>query len=283
MNVLGISGGVKIGNQDGAAALLIDGQLVAAAEEERFVGIKFANGQLPKNAIGYCLRHARLEIQDIDIVVFAGATYDRFEEILERFFEFNFGHTPRVTLVDHHTAHAASALFSTGWDSGLAITMDFSGDRKCTTIQRAEGNTLQVVEEIFKPNSLGIFYSAVTQYLGFQKDSDEYKGMGMAAYGEPRYDFSHILEVTERAGTGFTATLFAAWPAMLPALQNKSGCLTRFRSPSIRAFPARRSRKSIMTLPHRHSSSWNRPYCVWSSTTLSRREKTASALPAALA
>ena len=82
MNILGLSGGIKIGNQDGAAALLVDGQLVAAAEEERFLGIKFANGQLPRNAIAFCLAQAGLAVEDLDAVVFAGATYERFEEIL---------------------------------------------------------------------------------------------------------------------------------------------------------------------------------------------------------
>lgn len=78
MNIIGISGGVKIGNQDGAAALLVDGQLVAAAEEERFVGVKFANGLLPKHAIKFCLKQAGFTIHDIDLVVFAGATYKSF-------------------------------------------------------------------------------------------------------------------------------------------------------------------------------------------------------------
>ena len=92
MNILGLSGGIKIGNQDGAAALLVDGQLVAAAEEERFLGIKFANGQLPRNAIVFCLDRAGLSVEDLDAVVFAGATYERFEEILADYFAFQFGH-----------------------------------------------------------------------------------------------------------------------------------------------------------------------------------------------
>ncbi|GIT31458.1 MAG: hypothetical protein Ct9H300mP1_35040 [Planctomycetaceae bacterium] len=76
-------GGIKIGNQDGAAALVVDGELVAAAEEERFLGIKFANGHLPRQAITFCLKQAGLDVRDLDAVVFAGATYERFEEILQ--------------------------------------------------------------------------------------------------------------------------------------------------------------------------------------------------------
>ncbi len=196
MKILGLSGGIKIGNQDGAAALLVDGQLVAAAEEERFLGIKFANGQLPRNAIVFCLARAGLSVEDLDAVVFAGATYERFEEILADFFAFQFGHAPPVVLVDHHSAHAASAWYGTGWDEGLVLTMDFSGDRKATTVSRAGAGGLVEIEAIHKPNSLGIFYSAITQYLGFQRDSDEYKVMGMAAYGQPRFDLDKFLAIT---------------------------------------------------------------------------------------
>ena len=197
MNILGISGGVKIGNQDGAAALLVDGELIAAAEEERFVGVKFANGLLPRNAVRFCLDRARLSIRDVDAVVFAGATYARFEEILESFFRFQFGHAPAVRLVDHHAAHAASTYFGSGWDTALVVTMDFSGDSKSTTVHLGTSGRLEMLEEIPKPNSLGIFYSAVTQFLGFQKDGDEYKVMGMAGYGQPSHDFSKILEITD--------------------------------------------------------------------------------------
>jgi carbamoyltransferase len=196
MNILGFSGGVQIGNQDSAAALVIDGELVAAAEEERFLGIKFANGRLPRRAVQFCLRQAGLDIHDIDAVVFAGATYVNFETILRRFLEFYFGHAPPVFLVDHHTAHAASTYFSSGWDEALVVTMDRSGDRKSTTVSVGRNGRLQLLESIGRENSLGLFYSAVTQFLGFDPDSDEYKVMGMAAYGRPVHDFSHILEIT---------------------------------------------------------------------------------------
>ena len=195
MNILGFSGGVKIGNQDAAAALLVDGELIAAAEEERFVGIKFANGRLSRHAVNFCLRQAGLDIHDIDAVVFAGATYVDFETILRRFLEFHFGHAPRVFLVDHHAAHAASTYFSSGWDESLVVTMDRSGDCIATTVIVGRNGQLQLIESIGRENSLGLFYSAVTQYLGFESDS-EYKVMGMAAYGRPVDDFSHILEIT---------------------------------------------------------------------------------------
>jgi carbamoyltransferase len=196
MNILGFSGGVRIGNQDSAAALVVDGDLVAAAEEERLVGIKFANGRLPRRAAEFCMRYAGLDIREIDAVVFAGATYTDFETILRRFLEFQFGHAPPVFLIDHHSAHAASAYFSSGWDETLVLTMDRSGDRMATTMSVGRNGDLELLESIGRENSLGVFYSSVTQFLGFESDSDEYKVMGMAAYGRPVYDFSHILEVT---------------------------------------------------------------------------------------
>lgn len=196
MNILGISGGTSAGNQDGAAALLVDGALVAAAEEERFTGIKFANGLLPKQAIRYCLRQAGLKIEDLDAVAFPGATYIGIRDTLRRFFEYNFGHAPAIELVDHHLAHAACAYFASGWDEALVLTADFSGDGKSTTVSAARHGNIALLLEKRKPDSLGVFYSAVTQYLGFLKDSDEYKVMGMAAYGRPRFDLDHVLEVT---------------------------------------------------------------------------------------
>lgn len=196
MNILGISGGASAGNQDGAAALLVDGRLVAAAEEERFTGIKFANGLLPKQAIRSCLRQAGLQMADIHAVAFPGATYVGIRDTLRRFFEYNFGIAPNIELVDHHLAHAACAYFASGWDESLALTADFSGDGKSTTLSAARHGAFDLLLEKRKPDSLGVFYSAVTQYLGFLKDSDEYKVMGMAAYGQPRFNLDHILEIT---------------------------------------------------------------------------------------
>jgi carbamoyltransferase len=196
MNIIGISGGVSFGNQDGSAALLVDGQLIAAAEEERFVGIKFANGHLPRSAIAFCLKQANLTIHDIDCVVFAGATYLEITDILRRFLITNFGHAPPVKLVDHHEAHAASTWYGYGSKESLVVTWDNSGDGKCTTIWSAKAGQMKLLHEYRRPDSLGLFYGVLTQFLGFTRDSDEYKVMGMAAYGQPRFNFDHILEVT---------------------------------------------------------------------------------------
>ncbi len=197
MRVLGICGGVEMGTQDGAAALVIEGRLVAAAEEERFVGIKFANGHLPRNAIAYCLAHAGLGMRDIDTIVYPGATYADIRDTLRRYITAHFGCCPKLVLVDHHEAHAASTYFASGWDDALVVTMDNSGDGKSTTVWEGRGGELRHLETYTRPNSLGLFFSSITQYLGFQRDSDEYKVMGMAAYGSAKIEMDHILEVTD--------------------------------------------------------------------------------------
>ncbi len=193
MYFLGISGGVMSGNQDGAAALIKDGIVVAAAEEERFLRIKHASGLLPKNAIKFCLKFAGIEIKDVESVSFAGATYKNFEKILKDYFDFTFGYSPKIVLVDHHSAHAASTFYLSGLNKSIILTMDFSGDRVSTTASVGQNSAIEEIYRIAKPNSLGIFYSMLTQYLGFQKDNDEYKVMGLAAYGKPKYDLSKVL------------------------------------------------------------------------------------------
>jgi carbamoyltransferase len=101
-----------------------------------------------------------------------------------------------IRLCDHHLAHAASTYYASGFDEALVLTFDFSGDRRSTTVSVGRDGRLEPRAEMRKPNSLGIYYSAVTQYLGFQRDSDEYKVMGMAAYGRDVYDFSPVLAET---------------------------------------------------------------------------------------
>jgi carbamoyltransferase len=195
MYILGISGGTLAGNQDAAAALLHEGRIVAAAEEERLLGIKHANGQLPKRAISYCLERAGIGIRDVAEVASPGITYDRFEEILADYFQFHFGYTPPIRLVDHHLAHAASTYCFSGLPDALVLTVDFSGDRTCTALFDARGDSIEESMRMSKPNSLGVFYSILTQYLGFGKDDEEYKVMGLSSYGKPRYDVSELLDI----------------------------------------------------------------------------------------
>jgi carbamoyltransferase len=198
VNILGICGGVRLGNWDSAAALVIDGQIVAAAEEERFIRVKHAPGNLPTHAIDYCLGEARLDIRDVDLLVFPGRTYRNMTSRLTEYFRFVFGHAPRIELCDHHEAHAASAYFTSGFDDALVVTFDLSGDRRATTVSRAAGNRIELLECWEFPQSLGLFYAMITQHLGFDFGEDEYKVMGLASYGRPTVDLSWLL----RSGEG---------------------------------------------------------------------------------
>ena len=196
MIVLGLSGGIRSGNQDGAAALIQDGHVIAAAEEERFTRMKHASGSLPLRAIHYCLLEAGITIQDVDTITFPGETYRNFTDILSDYFDFHFGHCPNIKLLDHHRSHAASAYYCWDQDPALILTMDFSGDGMSTLAAVGEQGHIRDLYRIPKPNSLGVFYSLLTQYLGFEKDNDEYKVMGLSAFGDPnQQDLSQVLHI----------------------------------------------------------------------------------------
>lgn len=201
MYVLGISGGIRTGNQDGAAALVKDGEVVAAVEEERFLRIKHAPGMLPENGIRYCLKEAGISIRDVDCVVFPGATYDNFTEILGGFFRLRFNYAPPIRLIDHHLAHACSTYYVSGYDQAMILTMDMSGDNRSTTMSVGRDGKIEKLREFMKPNSLGLFYSIMTEYLGFQYDDDEYKVMGLSSYGKPVHDLSWLVSSDPAVGT----------------------------------------------------------------------------------
>jgi len=208
MYILGVNGGVRSNNQDASACLLKDGKLIAAVEEERFLRIKFANGVLPRYAISFCLQFANISIEDVSYVVYPGITYKDITKILETYFKFHFGFCPEVKVVDHHMAHAASVFYTSGLDESMIITADLTGDGKSTTLCYGSDDKISVLREFKFPDSLGIFYSMVTQYLGFQRDSEEYKVMGLSAYGNnnsvKNYDFSWLLSYNNRDGANYS-------------------------------------------------------------------------------
>lgn len=195
MKILGISGAVRQGNHDGAAVLICDGRIIAAAEEERFIRIKHAPGVLPGNAIRFCLQEAGLDIRDIDLVVFPGITYENMYEILKNYFLFKFAYAPKIELIDHHLAHAAGAYFVSGIDNTLIITADLSGDSRSTVLFYANNGKISEIKAFPKPNSLGLFYALITQFLGFQYNNDECKVMALAGYGKPEFDLDWLLKI----------------------------------------------------------------------------------------
>jgi carbamoyltransferase len=216
MRVLGISAYYH----DSAAALVSDGEVVAAAHEERFSRKKF-DESFPHQAIGYCLETAGARLRDIDNVVFYDKPFLKFERLLETYLAFApRGFTSfvkamplwlseklfqksmligelrkidpdfdpaRLMFTEHHHAHAASAFFPSPFDEALVLTVDGVGEWSTTTAGLGRGNRVDILKEIHFPHSLGLFYSAFTSYIGFRVNSGEYKLMGLAPYGEPRY------------------------------------------------------------------------------------------------
>ncbi len=207
---------------DAAACILVDGELVAAAQEERFTRKKH-DAEFPLNAIRYCLKEANLKAQDIDFIVFYDKPFLKFERIFETYLAFaprgfkSFATSLPVWVKDklfqksgilktlnrelgdsvdwekkllfseHHLSHAASAFFPSPFKSAAVLTMDGVGEWTSTSLALGQENELSILREIQFPHSLGLLYSAMTYYTGFKVNSGEYKIMGLAPYGKPIY------------------------------------------------------------------------------------------------
>ena len=218
MYILGISAYYH----DSAACLIDDGEIIAAAQEERFTRIKY-DANFPVNAITYCLDEANLKPDKIDYIVFYDKPFLKFERLLETYLAFaprgfqNFvtsvpiwvkeklfqkslitktlrdiwgkeiDWTERLLFSEHHLSHAASAFFPSPFNEAAVLTMDGVGEWSTTSLAIGHGNELSVHKEINFPHSLGLLYSAFTYYAGFKVNSGEYKLMGLAPYGEPKY------------------------------------------------------------------------------------------------
>ncbi len=199
MYILGINGGLRLGYQDVSAVLMKDGKIVAAVEEERISREKHAPGRLSEQSIAEVLRIAGVSMFEVDIVATHGATWnDGFEENLRKYLLARFGHAPAIERHHHHDCHAASAYYASGFESALTFTADGSGDGSSCRIYDCKSGKMTVLADFKRPDSLGIFYSIFTQYCGFVRDSDEYKLMGLAPYGDPKkFDLKEVVSVTE--------------------------------------------------------------------------------------
>src|SRR5262245_16001694 len=195
MYVIGISSGIKHGHHDGAAVLLRDGELIAAAEEERFTLAKHARGELPRGAIGYCLKQAGITMRDVDWICSPLKTYTNYTQRLTEYFKYQFGHSPKIELYDHHLCHAASSFYGSGFSEATVACFDFSGDSSSGLVAHMAGNNHRILTRFGRHNSLGLYYGMLTQYLGYQMTNDEYKVMGLSSYGTPRFldEFAKIL------------------------------------------------------------------------------------------
>lgn len=193
MIVLGLHGGVTLGQHEPAAALSVNGRVVALCEEERYLRIKSCYGYLPDRAIKACLAQAGITMDQVDLVVTPGITYGDIAARWQDFLRHQFGYAPRIERVHHQMAHLAAAFYGSGLERSLVFSLDATGDGACgmvATASLAEG--IKVLEEIPTRNSLGYFYTLMTYYCGFA-DGDEYKLMGLAPYGRPTIDLSPII------------------------------------------------------------------------------------------
>ena len=216
MRILGISAFYH----DSAAAIVEDGRIVAAAQEERFTRKKH-DASFPHHAITYCLGAAGAKLSDIDHVAFYDKPFLKFERLLETYialapsgfrsfqmalplwlkeklfqksllrkklgeFDEDFA-ADRLLFTEHHLSHAASAFYPSPFEKAVVLTMDGVGEWATTSAAMGEGNKLEIFQEIHFPHSLGLLYSAATYYTGFKVNSGEYKVMGLAPYGQPKY------------------------------------------------------------------------------------------------
>ena len=214
--------GISAFYHDSAACILIDGKIIAAAQEERFTRKKH-DASYPKNAINFVLNYANLNLSNVDQIVFFEKPFLKFERLLETyvafapkgFFSFskamplwikeklfqknlifnklkehdkNYKSDENIFFSDHHLSHAASAFFPSPFQEAVVLTADGVGEWATTTVAIGKDNDLEIKKEIHFPHSLGLLYSAFTYYTGFKVNSGEYKLMGLAPYGNPKYE-----------------------------------------------------------------------------------------------
>ena len=213
--------GISAFYHDSAAAVIVDGKITAAAQEERFSREKH-DARFPINAIKYVLEENKIKLNKIDYIVFFDKPFLKFERLLETYLAFapqgfksfsmsmpvwlrenlfqkklifdelnqidkNFNDIKKIKFSEHHYSHAASAFFPSPFKKAIVLTLDGVGEWATTTVSIGEENNLQIIKEIHFPHSLGLLYSAFTYYTGFKVNSGEYKLMGLAPYGKPIY------------------------------------------------------------------------------------------------
>jgi carbamoyltransferase len=223
MNILGLSAYYH----DSAACLVREGRIVAAAQEERWTRKKHDH-RFPSQAIDYCLREEGLEVRDLDLVAFYDLPFLKFERLLETYLAFaprglrsflqsmplwikeklwlpekikkELGYAGPLLFTEHHQSHAASAFYPSPFTRAAILTIDGVGEWATTSWGVGRDNTIDLMAELRFPHSLGLLYSAFTYFTGFKVNSGEYKVMGLAPYGEPRYRdliLTHLLDLKE--------------------------------------------------------------------------------------
>jgi carbamoyltransferase len=226
--------GISAFYHDSAATLVIDGEIIAAAQEERFSRKKH-DASYPFNAISYVLSEKKIKLSEIDHIVFFEKPFLKFERLLETYLAFapsgfasfslsmpvwlreklfqkkylfdllkkqdqDFNDMSKINFSEHHYSHAASAFFPSPFNEAIVLTLDGVGEWATTTVAIGKGNELKLIRECHFPHSLGLLYSAFTYYTGFKVNSGEYKVMGLAPYGIPKYKdliLNNLIDVKE--------------------------------------------------------------------------------------
>src|SRR6516165_9196827 len=276
MDILGLSAFYH----DSAACLVRDGEIIAAAQEERFTRKKH-DPRFPANAARYCLREGGISIWDLDCVIFYDKPLLTFERLLETYLAFapkglrsftsaipmwlkeklfmksllerelrtlsepeNVGPLPELLFNEHHESHAASAFYPSPYEEAAVLCMDGVGEWATTSLAWGQGNKLEMLKEIHFPHSLGLLYSAFTYYTGFKVNSGEYKVMGLAPYGEAKFKdniLNNIVDLKEDGTFRLDQSYF-----------NYCTGLTMTNDKFARLFgsPARDPSKELLTLFH---------------------------------
>ena len=213
--------GISAFYHDSAAAILIDGKIIAAAQEERFTRKKH-DSSYPFNAVEFVLNFSNLKLNNVDYIIFYEKPFLKFERLLETYVAFapsgfksfcssmpiwlkeklfqkkmifnklkehdkHFNNINKIHFSEHHLSHAASAFYPSPFDEAIILTADGVGEWATTTVAIGKKNELKILKEIHFPHSLGLLYSAFTYFAGFKVNSGEYKLMGLAPYGKPKY------------------------------------------------------------------------------------------------
>jgi carbamoyltransferase len=237
--------GISAFYHDSAATILIDGKIIAAAQEERFTRKKH-DPSYPFNAIEFVLDYANLKLNDVDQIIFFEKPFLKFERLLETYVAFaprgfrsfcmampiwlkdklfqkkmlfnelkrhdkNFKDDKKIYFSDHHLSHAASAFFPSPFEEAIVLTADGVGEWATTTVGIGKANNLEIKKEIHFPHSLGLLYSAFTYYTGFKVNSGEYKLMGLAPYGVPIYEdkiINNLIDIKEDGSFHLDQTYF---------------------------------------------------------------------------
>ena len=228
--------GISAFYHDSAAALIIDGNIISAAQEERFSRKKY-DSRYPFNAIEFVLKNSKVKLSQVDYIVFFEKPFLKFERLLETYLAFapkgfksfcmsmpiwlreklfqkkflfeklkehddNFNDINKIYFSEHHYSHAASAFYPSPFKDAVILTLDGVGEWATTTIAIGKDNDIKMLREIHFPHSIGLLYSAFTYYTGFKVNSGEYKVMGLAPYGEPKYKNTILKELIDLKDDG---------------------------------------------------------------------------------